>query len=73
MEAEAVELGRVVVVGLVLHDGLLRDAEPVVPGHRGAVGELERIEDFTRHRHCEMERQDGSEQGTRVLPPRVRR
>ena len=53
MEAEAVELGRIVVVGLILHDGLLRDAEPVVPGHQGAVRESEWIQYFARHCHCE--------------------
>lgn len=53
MEAEAVELGRIVVVGLILHNGLLRDAEPVVLGHQGAVRELEWIQYFTRHCHYE--------------------
>ena len=50
-EAEAVEGCWIFVVCLILHDGLLWDTEPVVRGHHCAVGEVERIYHFSRHRH----------------------
>ena len=46
-EPETVERRRIIIVLLILHDGLLRNTQPVVRRHLCTVGEVERVHHFT--------------------------